>query len=73
MNTTSKRGGARPGAGRPLQGTGRKTPATFMLSPEGAAARQMLKEHGRDLNTAIDKFIRTLAESEKMTTFAAYH
>ena len=73
MNNTNKRGGARPGAGRPLQGTGRKTPATFMLSPEGAAARQMLKEKGRDLNTAIDKFIRTLAESEKMTTFAAYH
>ncbi len=73
MNTTNKRGGARPGAGRPLQGTGRKTPATFMLSPEGAAARQMLRERGRDINTAIDNFIRTLAESEKMTTFAPYH
>lgn len=73
MNTTSKRGGARPGAGRPLQGTGRKTPATFMLSPEGAAARQMLRERGRDINTAIDNFIRTLAESEKMTTFVPYH
>lgn len=61
MNTTNKRGGARPGAGRPLQGTGRKTPATFMLSPEGAAARQRFRERGYDVNAMVDQFFRTNA------------
>ena len=40
----TKRGGARPGAGRPLQGTGRKRTAAVMLTPEGWALRERAVE-----------------------------
>jgi hypothetical protein len=64
----TKRGGARPGAGRPCHGSGRKTPATFMLSPEGAAARKYLRDQGLDINAMVDAFLRrntpALADSE---------
>ena len=57
MNQT-KRGGARPGAGRPLQGTGRKRTAAVMLTPEGWAAREYLRSQGVDVNGMIDAFLR---------------
>ena len=46
----TKRGGARPGAGRPLQGTGRKKAAAIMLTPEGWAAREHLRDAGLDVS-----------------------
>lgn len=69
--TKTKRGGARPGAGRPLQGTGRKKAAAIMLTPEGWAAREHLRESGVDVNGMVDAFLRRyLPESKEMTTFA---
>lgn len=68
MSNTSKRGGARPGAGRPCTGTGRKSPIAFMLSPEAVAARQYLRDNGCDVNAMVDAFLRrnapTLADSQ---------
>lgn len=68
IQNNTKRGGARPGAGRPCQGTGRKSAACFMLSPEGAAARQYLRDRGLDVNAMVDAFLRRnappLADSE---------
>ena len=52
------RGGARPGAGRPLQGTGRKYVCSFMLSPEGMAARDYLRRNNIDVNAMVDAFLR---------------
>ena len=66
-----KRGGARPGAGRPLQGTGRKKAAAIMLTPQVWAAREHLRDAGLDVNRMVDAFLRQhLPESKEMTTFA---
>ena len=70
MNKT-KRGGARPGAGRPLQGTGRKKAAAIMLTPEGWIASAYLRAAGMDVNRMVDAFLRRyLPDSKEMTTFA---
>lgn len=53
-----KRGGARPGAGRPCTGTGRKRPAAIMLTPEGWQAREYLRSQGVDVNEMVDAFLR---------------
>lgn len=60
----SKRGGARPGAGRKLTGTGRKQTIGFSLSPEGVQARNKLKALGHDVAGAVDTFLKTLAMSK---------
>lgn len=64
MKKKDNRGGARPGAGRKLQGTGRKQTIGFSLSPEGVKARNELKASGYDVAGAVDRFVQSLADSK---------
>lgn len=57
-----RRGGARPGAGRPRKGDERRVSITFSVDAGTAIKLRKLRDTGRDINGLIEMYILDLYE-----------